>query len=163
MITLFNPTNENLTGWHIGIEYNIGPEERIKVEDATGRHLINHLGSRGLETLEYGDNEEDKRIEGIRRNSDFKKRNLRKFNEQNEQRKVTGLSYNPPTDELKEYSRELKIELVEPYTVKVENAGATKDLENDFRGLQKTVASLAETVSQLMAHITSTDDKGKKK
>jgi hypothetical protein len=140
MIVVYNPTDEDLKGWHIGIEFTIQAGTKQKLEDATAKHLLNHLGPRGLMMLEYGDEEREDQItaEGRRINREFKKKQIRIFNETNEQRKAVGLTYNNPTPEIKKYSNELGIQLTEPYAMKVEGMGDFAQTQKQITELQKS-------------------------
>ena len=157
MIVVYNPTNEDLKGWHIGIEFTIPSGAKQKLEDATAKHLLNHLGPRGLMMLEYGDQEREEQIaaEGIRINREFKKKQIRVYNEINEQRKATGLPYNKPTKEVVRYSNELGILLVEPYSMKVEGMGDYTQTQKQITELQLTVTELAKTMSGILEQMTS--------
>ena len=122
MITLFNPTNETLemmfAGVRIVMEAYPASNSKLQVEDPCGKHLLNAFAQRGLCQLVFGDDEKLVSRAGIDRNLDFKKTQIMRYNASNEQRKMAGLGYMPPTKEIKRYSIELGIALLEPYSLK---------------------------------------------
>ena len=122
MITLFNPTNETLEMMFAGIRYVMEPppavSSKLNSEDPCGKHLLNAFAQRGLCQLVFGDDEKVVAKAGIERNLDFKKVQIMRYNASNEQRKMAGLGYMPPTKEIKRYSIEMGIALLEPYSLK---------------------------------------------
>lgn len=162
MITLFNPTNETLSMMFAGITYVMepprAPSHKLQVEDACGKHLLNAFAQRGLCQLVFGDSEELVARDGISRNLEFKKTQIMRYNSNNEQRKMQGLGYMPPTKELKRYSVELAIGLLEPYSMKdaelasianarTENAALKTELETMRADNAETKKQLAELIS----------------
>jgi len=125
--TLFNPTNEDLTGCHGGVNFTIKkyPEKghKVTMDDARAKHLLNTLQQRGLTYLEYGDElddgqkEKQKADDGIQRNLDFKRRQVMRYNQENEARKAQQLSYVHPPDHIDKYAKEVGTGLIQPYAV----------------------------------------------
>lgn len=164
MITLFNPTNESLQMMFAGITYGMepfpGPTSKLAVEDPCGKHLLNAFAQRGLCQLVFGDNEKVVARTGIERNLEFKKTQVIRYNSSNEQRKMAGLGYMPPTKELKRYSIELGIALLEPYSLKeaeltaihtarTENAALKSDLEVMRAENAETKAQLSQIIAMM--------------
>ena len=164
---LFNPTNENLTATHSGIDTTINkyPDDghMLKVDDGKAAHLLNILGPRGLTTLDYGDEGEtkDKKASaGKKRNLEFKKKMVIQFNAQNQMGEQRNLPYLPPTKELIAYADELGIKLVQTYTLpdadakkigKLTRDGQEKDKRLEIES--KKVIVLEEKVDKLTKQI----------
>jgi len=154
-ITLFNPTNEDLTGCKGGKNFTIPkyPERghKVTVDDAKAKHLLNVLGPRGLTSLEYGDelddgkNEKRKAEDGRNRNLSFKRKQVIRYNQENEARKAQQLGYINPPDHIEEYAKELGTGLIQPYAV--------QDVKNE------EISGLKETNAELMKQLL---DQGKK-
>ena len=146
---LYNPTDENLEGFHIGNRYIIHPEEKMKVQDKAGRHLLTHLSTRGLVTLEFGDDEAEKAKEGLERNHAFKIKQIGTFNQLNEANKIQGLPYAQPPKAVAEYAKELGVDIKQPYlveNVQVQNQNQIKEenveLRQQMADMQKQLAEL---------------------
>ena len=168
-ILLWNPTAENLHMQYAGRSLTIKPGEKLEVNESCGNHLLNNFGQRGLTYLKYGDDEQTIKEDAIARNLTFKKRMIGEFNQRNEQRKMMGLGYVPPTKKLSEYSVELGIQLLEPYTLKdVEKEAISKAGEENLK-LQKENEALKEDmekIKQMLAKLLeerSSDEKVAKK
>lgn len=126
-IILFNPTSEDLERDYAGSRTVIPafgkPGHKVKVEDAKGKHLLNALGPRGLTSLEYGDEadsgviEAQKAEDGRQRNLDFKRKQVARYNQDNEARKAQQMAYMDPPKQIKEYAKEIGVGLIEPYQV----------------------------------------------
>lgn len=132
---LWNPTNEDLNYQYSGITYFFAPGEKKKIENENcAKHLLHNLDARGLTVLEFGDTEEDIGKAALARNKAFKQRMVSEFNQRNEIRKQTGLSFLPPTDQLQAYAIELGMGLLEHFTVKdAEREAAAKEREESER------------------------------
>lgn len=161
MITLFNPTNETLKMMYGGISVVMepppAPSHKMNVEDPCGRHLLNAFATRGLCQLIFGDDEKIVGAEGIDRNLEFKKTQIVRYNTQNEQRKMSGMGYLPPTEAVKQYAFELGIKLLEPYSLKDAEVSAIHNVvkENvDLKGrLEGQSAEIGELKTQLQTLI----------
>ena len=141
---LFNPTNESLDMMYAGRGIVLDPGEKLKVEDAAGRHLLNAFAPRGLCALEFGDDEGAAAEGGRERNLEFKKRMVMNHNQGNVARKQQGLSYRTPIKAVKEYAKELGLTLDEPYAV--------RDKEHDrLAVLENTVSSMAKMMEMFMS------------
>ena len=161
MITLFNPTNETLKMMYGGISVVMepppGPSHKMNVEDPCGRHLLNAFATRGLCSLIFGDDEKIVGAQGIERNLEFKKTQIVRYNTQNEQRKMSGMGYLPPTETVKQYAFELGIKILEPYSLKDAEVSAIHNVvkENiDLKGrLEGQSAEIGELKTQLQTLI----------
>jgi len=149
MIVLFNPTNETFEMMYGGIGISMKPGEKKQVEDPCGKHLLNSHSPRGLCQLIYGDEEETVSKAGLRRNLEFKKNHVVRYNMMNEQRKMQGLGYIPPTKELSEYSLELGITLLEPYNIQDHTKSAIAQLSAENDSLKKQLNKIMEKLNNL--------------
>ena len=64
---LYNPTDkldkkfqEIFKGQYLGKGMRVEPGQKLKVPDPTARHLLNELAPRGLLSLNFGDDAEEK-------------------------------------------------------------------------------------------------------
>src|SRR3990170_2615613 len=151
MLTLFNPTNETFFMMFAGIDVVIKPGEKIQAEDAKANHLLNGFAQRGLCQLVFGDKEEEVAKAGETRNMEFKKSQVVRYNLMNEQRKMQGQAYLPPTKEVQKYAHELGISLLEPYALKDMQVTAMLDLAQKNRDLEKKFNDLYAQNTELMA------------
>lgn len=135
------------------------PSHKMNVEDPTGRHLLNAFAARGLCSLIFGDDEKIVGAQGIERNLEFKKTQIVRYNTQNEQRKMSGMGYLPPTETAKQYAFELGIKLLEPYSLKDAEVSAIHNVvkENmDLKGrLESQSVEIGELKNQLHNFIES--------
>ncbi len=149
MITIFNPTNESFKMMYAGIEILMVPEEKKTVDDAMAGHLLKHFAARGLSQLLYGDNEQIVGDQGKTRNYDFKKEQINRYNIMNENRKMQGMGYLPPTQEIKKYSIELGIKLLEPYTMKDEEKSEISRIGKENAEMNKKIMALMEQMGEM--------------
>ena len=161
---LMNPTDRLeeefqglFRGQYLGVGQIIKPGQKIKVPDATARHLLNELAPRGLVSLDYGDDEEERAKEGLDRNREFKVKQLNNFNETNSARKHQGLPYNWPTDSLKLYAKEIGVKLVESYQLDDAQLQKVKTLETENVDLRKQIGDLNEKMTQILEQLTKPD------
>ncbi len=149
---LFNPTNDVLKKYYIGLEVILKPGEKLKVSDACGRHVLNSMARRGMMSLEYGDNEKEVARIGIKRNIEFKRKQVLDWNLQNEARKQTNRPYLNPTEEVRRYAEELGLELMEPYALTQDRESAKSSeieekLQEQINELRELVVDLSKMVS----------------
>lgn len=124
-IVLFNPTDEELRAQYGGLDVKIAPfgedGHQLRVDDQKARHILNILGPRGLTTLEFGDDSNDgeiknqKAADGCRRAKEFKQKQVRTYNRDNESRKQQHLQYVEPPEQIKQWAKDLGIVLIQPY------------------------------------------------
>jgi hypothetical protein len=157
MITLFNPTNETLKMMYGGISVVMepppAPSHKLNVEDPCGRHLLNAFAQRGLCQLIFGDDEKVVGAQGIDRNMEFKKGQIVRYNTQNEQRKMSGMGYLPPTDIVKQYAFELGIKLLEPYSLKDAEVSAIHNVVKENIDLKGRLDTQTQEMSELKAQM----------
>jgi hypothetical protein len=131
---LYNPTNEELRTMYVGEDVILAPEAMVKVDDQRGRQVLNVLAPRGLVELEFGDDADNfagkrrKAEIGRERNRAFKRKQVMDFNAINDRQQQRRLPYLTPEPFLKEYARELGLELYEPYSSKNQEGQATAEL-----------------------------------
>lgn len=167
-IVIMNPTNERFEGLYIGTVTVIEPGQKVKVDDQRGKFLLNELGPRGLIPLEYGDegDVEQRKIDaGRRRNLEFKKKNVIRYNQMNEARSNQKLPYVEPTKEIKRYAEELGIGLLEPYKFQDDQAERMSSLheevtakdqllakkDRDLAAMQQQMTGMQEQLNQLLS------------
>ncbi|MCK4826052.1 hypothetical protein KA005_60450, partial [bacterium] len=162
---LFNPTDRLeekfqglFRGHYLGKGIGVKPGEKVKVPDATARHLLNELAPRGLISLDFGDEEEERAKEGLERNREFKVKQLRDFNEKNSARKHQGLPYLWPTKTLKLYAEEIGVKLVESYQVDDAQLQKVKTLETENQDLREQMKEMNEKMNQILEQMTRPEE-----
>ena len=150
MIVLYNPTNEELQMQHSGISMSMKADTKLEVNDACGRHVLNAMGQRGLTQLTYGCDEEKIKNEALSRNLAFKKKQIMEYNQKNENRKQMGLAYLPPTTNVTDYSIELAITLLEPFTMKDAEKQKISEAETENKALKEEMAGLKTMMAEIL-------------
>jgi len=154
---LYNPTNEDFIGQHMGEHVHIPANSELKVDEARGRHLLNFLGPRGLTFLEYGDDssgaKELKAKNARKTNKEFKLRHINNFNARNEQRKQQGLEFEPPTDIEKKYAEELDVDLFQSYAVVNEDKLENRKIREENEALRAEVSELRGLMTQVLSKL----------
>ncbi len=147
---VFNPTNETFDAQYIGETVRIKPDMKLKMDDPRARHILNELGARGLSPLEFGDDEEKVAAEGKKRNLSFKKKQVMVYNQMNEARRQQNMPYMEVPDQIREYSTELGIGIIEPYNIKDTEHEELASLraERDEQG--KQIKDLTNMVQRLV-------------
>lgn len=149
-LTLWNPTSEDFDVQYAGYSFTIKSGEKQSFEINCAKHLLNGFGQRGLTSLDYGADESQIAKDAIARNIEFKKRMITDFNQKNENRKMSGLGYLPPSKEIRKYAEELMFDLFEPYTLRNEERAKTSEVERKNQDLQAQVDKLTELVTKLL-------------
>ncbi len=146
---LWNPTNEDFPMQYAGRSFTLHSGERIEVNEKCANHVLNAFGQRGLTFLKYGDDEKTVGEEAIARNMDFKRAQVSRYNEMNEQRKLSRLGSLAATPILKKYALELGVELLAPYTLRDEEkeAIAKSTVENEI--LKQRLAKQDEEMAEM--------------
>lgn len=153
---LFNPTNEDLSAQHVGETVIIKAGKKIKVDDKRARHVLNVLAPRGLLTLDYGDEGDKEKIKaeiGRRRNFEFKRKQVIRFNQENEKRMDQKLGYQEPTKQIAAYADEIGIALVQPYKAPDETTTKIADLTKEREDLAAKVKEKDEEMQALKGEI----------
>ena len=161
-IILFNPTKEEFLGMHGGVEVKIAPfgkpGHKIKIDDAKARHILNQFGVRGLTTLEYGDEgerEEQKAKAGRKRNREFKEKQVLRYNRENESKKIRGIEYSEPTDQVKGYAKELGMGLLKPYDIPDAANKEISGYKEELFKRDEQILNLSKQVEELMNAVKS--------
>ena len=151
MIVLYNPSNEEFHMQHAGISMSMKADTKLEVSDACGRHVLNAMGQRGLTQLTYGCDEEKIKKEALGRNLAFKKKQIMEYNQKNENRKQMGLAYLPPTTNVTDYSLELAITLLEPFTMKDAEKQKISDAEVKNVALEEELTEVKKMMAEILA------------
>jgi hypothetical protein len=147
---LYNPTNEDLDMQYAGISLTLKPGQQEMFNNKCANHLLNSFGQRGLSALFYGCDEEKVKADGVKRNTEFKKRMVVNYNQTNENRKHQNLGYHPPTEQIQKYAIELGLKLFEPYSIRDAEREAISHTAVENEKLKNEVAELKEMVKQLL-------------
>ena len=147
---------EIFKGQYLGKGIRVLPGQKLKVPDATARHLLTQFAPRGLISLDFGDEDKIEEIakEGLERNRAFKVKQLNDFNEKNSARKHMGLPYLWPTATLKLYAEEIGVKLVESYQVDDAQLQKVQTLEVENKTLRDQMAEMNEKMNQILEQMT---------
>ena len=155
-MVVWNPTSEDLDMQYAGVSLTMKAGTEQAFEISCARHLLNGFGPRGLTSLKYGCSDSEKKKIGeaaIQRNRDFREKQVVEYNQRNEARKQMGLGYNPPTEIVKRYARELKLELLQPYSVRDAERSDIEQLRTENAQQKTQIADLIGKFEQLMARL----------
>jgi hypothetical protein len=159
---LFNPTNEDFEAQYIGETTIIPAGKKLKVDDRRARHILNVLGPRGLMSLDYGDEGEKEKMKadlGRRRNYEFKKKQVLRFNQQNQQRELSRLPYQSPSEQIAGYADEVGIALVQPYRPESEQSEKIGKLTQELKDSHARLVEKDEDIKTLQGQVADLTDK----
>lgn len=162
---LFNPTNEdfdNMMWGGKGMPLKSG--QKMTVDDACARHLLNGYTGRGLCVLEFSEDPDylpKVKEDGIKRNLAFKRKMVMDHNHRNVLRKQQGQSYIEPTPEIRRYAEELGLTLDEPYALKDKENERLIILEHENRQLKEKLDDLMMKMGQFLTMQTAQMEAGK--
>lgn len=164
MIIIWNPTNETLVMQFEGRTYTMPPNDRQKVTEPCGKHLLTGYGQRGLTSLEYGDDEIIIGEQAKERNREFKLKQVVDYNQRNEARKQMNLSYINPPAQIKQYARDIGIEIIAPFSVRTEENARIQQLEDINKSLAGALEEerternrMSEMMNSIMAKLESAE------
>jgi len=155
MIVLYNPTNEEFEMQFAGVSMSMKADTKMEVEDACGRHVLNSMGQRGLTQLSYGCDEEKIKREALKRNKSFKKKQIIEYNQKNENRKMMGMNYLPPTSKVTEYAIELGLKLLEPFSMKDEERSEISKTKDENASLRAEMDEMRKMMQTLLDNATN--------
>lgn len=138
---------------YAGRSFTLDAGEKLEhVNDAAKNLLMTHYQQRGLVALGYNDNGHEEEIAKRARevNRKFKIDQIRRYNQDNENRKHDGKKYIPPTGKVRDYAEELHITLNEPYAVRDAEREAIASTKNENEALTKKVNELTDLVAKLL-------------
>jgi len=156
-IVIWNPTDERFEAQYIGEFVEILPGQKIKVDDARGKALLNTLAPRGLTSLEYGDEGDVEKRKGDKarqRNFEFKKLQVIRYNQQNEEQRQNNRPYLTPPAQIKQYALDVGIKLTEPYSFKDEEVTEISNLRKDKSDQKRYIQELEEQNKAQAAQIS---------
>jgi hypothetical protein len=160
-MVLWNPTNEDFDMQYAGVSLTLKSGEERAMEINCAKHLLNGFGQRGLTSLVYGCDEKTKKSIGdaaIKRNYDFKVKQVVDYNQNNERRQMQKMSYVEPTTHVVQYARELKIKLLEPYAQRDAERGDISNLQQENSQLKGQISDLMGRFDLLMAQLSKKQD-----
>jgi hypothetical protein len=164
-VTLMNPTKEYMEPLFGGKPYPLPPGKKIRVDGSIGNHIINTHGLRGIISLDYDDdkikykNDKSKTVEewkigkGLERNKEFRIKQVMDINQINEKRKHEKMSYLEPTEEVKQYAKDLGLELLSPYTVTDKDQVEMNKLKEENLELREQNLLIKEQNSAIMGKL----------
>ena len=158
---IHNPTDEVIETMYASRPFIFAPEKTLVVEDkATANHIINEWGTRGLVTLDFGDDTkkvsggqtvmEVKAAAGRKANTDFRRQMVINHNQMNESNKHTRKPYINPTDQLLSYAAAEGIKLIKPYEVDDIQQQEMNKLDAENRELKGMIKDQGSQISELL-------------
>ena len=171
MPILWNPTDEPLEGMHDGISYILQPGDKKKVTGTTARHLISHLETRGLVSLEYGDEgtvEVNKGKGALVRQKKFELNQIRRYNIDNQKRARGNLQWVEPPKIVEHFAIKHNVKLEEFHSMvdtKGEELAATMkqnaELQQELRDQKDQMKELLNSVNELKIDKIKNDEMAK--
>jgi hypothetical protein len=149
---IYNPTNETFLGTYVGEDTIIGPDEKIKVDDARANHFLNKFGRRGLIPLDYGDEGDvfEKKVRAaLEKNKAFKEKAVSTYNQTNLFRKHQNLEYMQPPKHVKAYAEELGLKLIQPYMPEDTETPRMRELESENKSKDKQISDMQSQINEL--------------
>jgi hypothetical protein len=161
--TLYNPTNETLAFQWGGEWTKIPSGQEIEMDDARANQGLSELARRGLVAFSYkeGLDRELRRTrieEGLEANKSFKRKQIMDFNSMNDQRKNQKLPYATPQTQIKEYAKELGMELYEPYSASDEAKREGMQLRETISKKDAILREQANSIEAMKAQIAGLTD-----
>lgn len=158
--TLFNPTNEEMKFQWGGTWTTVKPGEEVEMDDARANQGLSELGRRGMVQFSYkeGLDRELRRQrceEGVEANKDFKRKQIMDFNSLNDQRKQSKLPYLTPQKQIKDYAKELGMELYEPYSASDEAKREGMVLRETIRKKDDMLKEQSDAISAMQQQIAN--------
>lgn len=161
---VYNPTNEDFEVLFQGIPIRIKgvgfdkekaievDGQKIKMDDARANHCLHELGPRGLCQLEYGDEAKIDHIReaAVRRNKEFKAKQVQRYNQQNEMNRQTNRPFIAPPAHIREYADELGIKLIKPFEIEDPSKDRNVKLEAENAELKKMLDRQSRQFDLLM-------------
>lgn len=154
---LANFTPEPIHWMHEGKEGWLKTGDIAEFADNRARHILNKFDRLGLLQLNFGDDPEKKRVQAMETWTNFWKRQITIFNQDNERRKNTNREYVDPSDQLKDHAQRLGLELVGPWSIKSTDNAQMIAVQAENETLKSQVAMLAKQVGALAEAMKSRD------
>lgn len=140
--TLFNTTDDEIRGMHLGMDYIIKPGQMLDVPDNTANHLLNVYAQVGLKSVGRTDDIEKVRESGKKAYEEFKIKQIEKYNQTNLERRNAGLEHQHPTPKVEQFADELGIELIRPYRVEKTEHKEIQKLKSEKIDLEERMLKL---------------------
>lgn len=161
-LVVWNPTNEKFETQYIGETVIMEPDQKLRVDDARGRHLLNVLGPRGLTSLEYGDDsgiEQKKKTDARKRNLDFKRQQVTRYNQENQRREQAKAPIIDAPAQIKQYAQETGIALIEPYSFHDEETDKIAAQKQELVAKDEVIKQQGETIEGLKTQMGDLSNK----
>jgi hypothetical protein len=150
-MTVANFTPDKIRWTHIGISGVLKPGDITEFEENRAKSILNQYDRRGIVQLLFGDDEEKKRAEAMRRYTEFWEHQVIVFNEHNEGMKNQNKPYIKPTRELQEHAAKLGLEIISPWKIKQPEMSADmKELKDENASMKAQMETLMNQVTGLM-------------
>jgi len=166
MTIIANFTSDDISFFHAGVQttipaYQEGSEAHV-IDMDTGKasHALNEYSKIGLVKMEFGDDPETKKAEGIAQNKRFWIHQIEVYNEQNEQQRHGGRAYHKPTSQLRVKADLYGLELKAPWTAPKKDDAEVSALKAENEKLKaameekdKTAHDQGKLIAQIMARL----------
>jgi len=152
MAMLMNPTKETMYPIYGGKTMEVSPDGgKLQTEEAAANHILNKFSPRGLCRLEFGDDEEKVAKDGLVRYYAFRKKMVMKYNQMVLARAQIGMSYIPPTEDVKRYAEDMGLALEAPFVQKSnESVIRLTELEKENKELKASIDAMMAKMTEFM-------------
>lgn len=153
---LYNPTGEEMIWLYGGSPHRVPAGSKAEFPENVGNHLLNHLSPRGLVELRHGDDEKERKKEGLNAERSFYKKQISDFRKMNEARTQSGFPPVQPSRTLlkivervegKESAERLEYSTQETANMMLEKL--VKSSVDGQGGLATSMSQMAEALSSI--------------
>ena len=155
-LVIYNPTDFEITCKWDSLDHVFKAGEKKKYEDGPGRAIYHNYEKRGLVILEYGDEGEieiKKAEEGRKKCDDFWTEQVVRYNQLNESRQQSNMSFLKPADEILFHAKRLGIRMLEPYRLEDASSKQISLLMEQNQDLRKEIDKKDTALSSLQTQM----------
>jgi hypothetical protein len=128
---LVNYTPDDIKFVHGGIPGILKSGDMDDMPEAKAKFLFNKYDQRGILTLVFGDDIEEKKTQAMEIYKEFWIRQVTMHNQANEARQARKLEYAKPAQELVEHAKILGLELLGPWVARLDTSSEAAQLKNE--------------------------------
>jgi len=143
-MVIANFTPDEFKWMHLGQDGTLKPGDIKEFDEARAKHILSQFGPRGLLILQFGDDPKEKKRKAMEIHDEFWMRQITRFNQDNEGRRMEHRSYVAPTKQLADKAKALGQDLLGPWTNK-----PTESIE--LAEMRTTVAKLQQDLNATLA------------
>jgi hypothetical protein len=174
---LYNPTDSEMIWLYGGSPYRVPAGEKVEFPENIGGHILTHLSPRGLLELKHGDDEKEKKKQGLETERSFLRKQISDFRKMNEARTAAGFPPTPPSASLlkivekvegKESSERLEYSTAETANMMLEklvkaNVGGQEGFTQAMIQMSDAITSMAAQQAEIIKVLANLAEKKESK